>query len=74
MRETFERIAVNAETIPRGCGMETTRIFKIRNFRNMPPHFGGCGHTQELSGNEALMEIAAAHNKTPAQVILRWQA
>ena len=31
------------------------------------------GHTQDHFGNETVMEIAGAHQKTPAQVILRWQ-
>ena len=35
--------------------------------------FGGRGHTQDHFGNETVMEIAGAHQKTPAQVILRWQ-
>lgn len=33
---------------------------------------GGRGHTGELLGNEVISEIAAAHNKSSAQVILRW--
>ncbi len=33
---------------------------------------GGRGHTAELLGNEVISEIAAAHGKSPAQVILRW--
>lgn len=32
----------------------------------------GSGHTQELFGNETIMDIAKDHGKTPAQVILRW--
>ncbi|MBQ9154794.1 MAG: aldo/keto reductase [Solobacterium sp.] len=35
--------------------------------------FGGRGHTQESFGNETIVQIAGAHGKTPAQVILRWQ-
>ena len=35
--------------------------------------FGGRGHTAEHFGNAAIMAIAEAHAKTPAQVILRWQ-
>lgn len=34
--------------------------------------FGGRGHTQEHMGNAVITEIAAAHGKTAAQVILRW--
>ncbi|WP_418751609.1 aldo/keto reductase [Frisingicoccus sp.] len=33
---------------------------------------GGRGHTAELLGNEVISEIAAAHGKSSAQVILRW--
>ena len=34
--------------------------------------FGGRGHTQDLFGNETIMDIAEAHGKTSAQIILRW--
>ena len=34
--------------------------------------FGGRGHTQDLFGNETIMDIADAHGKTSAQIILRW--
>ncbi len=33
---------------------------------------GGRGHTAELLGDEVISEIAAAHGKTSAQIILRW--
>ena len=33
---------------------------------------GGRGYTAELLGNEVISEIAAAHGKSSAQVILRW--
>lgn len=33
---------------------------------------GGRGHTTELLGDEVISEIAAAHGKSSAQVILRW--
>ena len=35
--------------------------------------FGGRGHTGEHFGNETILRIADIHNKTAAQVILRWQ-
>ena len=34
--------------------------------------FGGRGHTQAMFSNETIQEIAKAHGKSPAQVILRW--
>ncbi len=34
--------------------------------------FGGRGHTQDLFGNDTITEIANDHNKTSAQIILRW--
>lgn len=34
--------------------------------------FGGRGYTAELLGNEVISNIAAAHGKSSAQVILRW--
>lgn len=33
---------------------------------------GGRGHTAELLGDEVISQIAAAHGKSSAQVILRW--
>lgn len=33
---------------------------------------GGRGHTQELFNDSTISSIAAAHGKTPAQVLLRW--
>ncbi len=35
--------------------------------------FGGRGHTKEHFTNETIVQIANAHGKTPAQIILRWQ-
>lgn len=34
--------------------------------------FGGRGHTRQSLENPVLLQIAAAHNKTAAQVIVRW--
>ena len=34
--------------------------------------FGGRGHTQDLFGNDTIMDIAETHGKTSAQIILRW--
>ena len=34
--------------------------------------FGGRGHTEELLGDEVIVDIAEAHGVTAAQVILRW--
>lgn len=34
--------------------------------------FGGRGYTKAMLSNETLKEIAEAHGKSPAQVILRW--
>lgn len=33
---------------------------------------GGRGHTGELLGNGTITAVAAAHDVSPAQVILRW--
>lgn len=35
--------------------------------------FGGRGNTKDSFENKTIVEIATAHGKTPAQVILRWQ-
>lgn len=34
---------------------------------------GGRGHTQELFNDETIVDIANSHNKTSAQILLRWQ-
>lgn len=34
--------------------------------------FGGRGHTQENFENDVILDIAEAHGKTAAQIILRW--
>ena len=34
--------------------------------------FGGRGHTQESFENDVIQDIAKAHGKTAAQIILRW--
>lgn len=34
--------------------------------------FGGRGHTQDLFNHETIKEIAAAHGKTSAQILVRW--
>lgn len=34
--------------------------------------FGGRGHTRQNLENPVVLQIAAAHNKTAAQVIVRW--
>ncbi len=35
--------------------------------------FGGRGHTDENFNNETIVKIAKKYNKTPPQIILRWQ-
>ena len=35
--------------------------------------FGGRGHTQDHFSDPVISGIAAAHGKTSAQIILRWQ-
>ena len=34
--------------------------------------FGGRGHTQESFENDVILDLAKAHGKTAAQIILRW--
>lgn len=36
--------------------------------------FGGRGNTEKILGNKTIGEIAKHHAKTPAQIVLRWQA
>lgn len=34
---------------------------------------GGRGHVQEILSNPAIVKIAKSHEKSPAQIVLRWQ-
>ena len=35
--------------------------------------FGGRGHTSENFNNEVILDLATKHEKSSAQIILRWQ-
>ena len=80
--EEFERIAGDAEIMPAVVQNENHPYYQNTHLQNYLERygviveswypFGGRGHTQEFFANESIMRIAAAHSKTPAQIILRW--
>ena len=81
--EALEEILSFAEIMPAVIQNENHLYYQNAELRNYAAQygivieswypFGGRGHTQEHFGNETILRIAAAHGKTPAQIILRWQ-
>lgn len=80
--EDFDRLVENT-TIPPALLQNETHLY--HQSTEMKEHiqqygtileswypFGGRGNTESLFQNETVMEIAASHSKTSAQVILRW--
>lgn len=82
-REAVDEVLSYAEIVPAVIQNENHLFYQNRELQDYVSQygivmeswypFGGRGHTQEHFGNEAIMAIAEAHGKTPAQVILRWQ-
>ncbi|MBR3045370.1 MAG: aldo/keto reductase [Oscillospiraceae bacterium] len=80
--EEYERVTVGSEIKPAVVQNENHPFYQNTEFqKDIAKYgtvveswypFGGRGHTQDLFGNETIMEIAKAHGKTSAQVILRW--
>ena len=78
----FERIAENASIIPAVVQNENHPYFQNNDLQKYLERYGtiieswyplgGRGNTQTLFDNEVIRNIANAHGKTPAQVILRW--
>ena len=79
----FERIVKDAEIMPAVIQNENHIYFNNLKLKDYVSKykiaieawypFGGRGHTRESFNNETIKRIAKAHNKTAAQVILRWQ-
>ena len=79
----FEYIAKDAEIMPAVVQNENHIYFQNTELQKYLERygviieswypFGGRGHTQEVLNDEAITKIANAHNKTNAQIILRWQ-
>lgn len=80
--ETFDRMYEAAEIKPVLVQNENHPFFQNNDFQEYVSQYGmfieswyplgGRGFTQEYFNNETLLEIAAAHDKTVAQVLLRW--
>lgn len=81
-QEDFERITENATIMPAVIQNENHIFYQNTEFQDYVKQFGtiiesyypfgGRGHTSDSMNNETILEIAEAHEKTGAQVILRW--
>ena len=82
-KNDFQRITRNAEIMPVIIQNENHPLFQNLELQNYVKQFGifieswypfgGRGNTQKIFNNEIIKSIANSHNKTPAQIILRWQ-
>ena len=80
--EEFERVTAEESIKPAVVQNENHPFYQNTEFKEYVSKygtvveswypFGGRGHTQDLFGNATIMEIAEAHGKTSAQIILRW--
>ncbi len=81
--EAFDAITAGAKIMPAVVQNENHIYYQNTELREYVSQygtyveswypFGGRGHTQENLNNETIQMIAAAHGKTGAQIILRWQ-
>ena len=80
--EDFERVTENAEIMPAVLQNEYHPYYKNEQ---MPEYvsqygtvmesyypFGGRGHTQDIFNDETIVNIAESHNRTSAQILVRW--
>lgn len=80
--EDFERVIENAEIMPAVLQNEYHPYYQNEQ---MPEYvsqygtvmesyypFGGRGHTQDIFNDETIVAIAEAHNRTSAQILVRW--
>lgn len=80
--QDFERINKIAEIVPAVVQNENHPFYQNTELQNYLKQygtvveswypFGGRGNTKDLFNNETIKQIAAAYNKTSAQIILRW--
>ena len=81
-KEAFDDITENAEIMPAVVQNENHIFYQniqlqeyvaqYGTFMESWYPFGGRGHTSDSFNNPVITEIAGAHGKTSAQVILRW--
>lgn len=81
-KDAFDRVTADAEIMPAIVQNENHIYFQNTEFRKYVSQygtivesyypFGGRGHTKDSMENDVIIEIAKAHEKTGAQIILRW--
>lgn len=81
--EDFERINSIAEITPSVVQNENHIYYQNTELKDYLKRygvvieswypFGGRGHVREVLSDGTIREIAAKHDKSPAQIILRWQ-
>lgn len=81
--EDFERINSIAEITPSVVQNENHIYYQNTELKDYLKRygvvieswypFGGRGHVREVLSDRTIREIAAKHDKSPAQIILRWQ-
>ena len=80
--EDFDRLVSAVNIVPAVLQNETHPYHQSREMKEHLAQYGtvmeswfplgGRGNTQILFSDKTISEIAAAHDKTPAQIILRW--
>ena len=80
--DEYERVTSGGEIKPAVVQNENHPFYQNTQFQKDTAKYGtvveswyplgGRGHTQDLFGNDTIMDIAETHGKTSAQIILRW--
>ena len=80
--EEYERVTSGGEIKPAVVQNENHPFYQDTEFQKDIAKYGtvveswyplgGRGHTGDLFGNDTIMDIAEAHGKTSAQIIIRW--
>lgn len=80
--DDFERICRIAEIVPAVVQNENHIFYQNKELQEYLRQYGtvveswyplgGRGNTQEIFHNETIRKIAERHEKTPAQIVLRW--
>lgn len=81
--DEFERVTAGSDIKPAVVQNENHIYYQNTEFQEYVARygtiveswypFGGRGHTSENFNNQTIVAIAQSHNKTSAQIILRWQ-
>ena len=80
--ESFERINRIAEIVPAVVQNENHPFYQNKDLQEYLRQYGtvveswyplgGRGHTREILENDTILNIAKSHEKTAAQIVLRW--